>query len=300
MALPCDRLNRPVDPFEVAGRLLRSRDSRRSLSSGHRSGTRGSSRSCAPRSRRWRSACRSGTRLAEPVVDAIRPARPSRLLAQLEPARELVVDRGRQPLDLLGRASSRSAYGESFAAGGSRSPTRGRSRRSRAGRGAASAVAAIRRPGSRRAAPRRARAPPARGGPSSASAASGVSSQTPARFFEPASVRISSPPSSKRSRNAGVLGPSRRRGGTAAARRSSGARAGRARRPRSGTAAASPGARPREAPALERRQRRVERLQRRDVRRAGFLDRERRDGLVELAPPRLHLGQLRHVDLSHG
>jgi hypothetical protein len=42
---------------------------------------------------------------------------------------------------------------------------------------------------------------------SSASAASGVSSQTPARFFEPASVRTSSAPSVKRSRSAGVFGP---------------------------------------------------------------------------------------------
>ena len=39
---------------------------------------------------------------------------------------------------------------------------------------------------------RRGRARPARGAPSSASACSGVSSQTPARFFEPASVRTSS------------------------------------------------------------------------------------------------------------
>src|SRR5262249_17081264 len=42
---------------------------------------------------------------------------------------------------------------------------------------------------------------------SSASSASGRSSQTPARRLAPASVRTSSPPSAKRSRNIGVLGP---------------------------------------------------------------------------------------------
>ena len=50
-----------------------------------------------------------------------------------------------------------------------------------------------------------------------------------------------------------------------------------------------------EAPALERVERRVERLQRRDVRRPGLRDREGRDGVVELAPPRLHLRELGHV-----
>jgi hypothetical protein len=49
-----------------------------------------------------------------------------------------------------------------------------------------------------------------------------------------------------------------------------------------------------EAAALERIERRVEGLQRRDVRRSGVRDRERRHGLVELTPPRLHLRQLRH------
>ena len=42
---------------------------------------------------------------------------------------------------------------------------------------------------------------------SSASVCSGDSSQTPARFFGPASVSTSSPPFSKRSLNAGVFGP---------------------------------------------------------------------------------------------
>ena len=35
----------------------------------------------------------------------------------------------------------------------------------------------------------------------------GDSSHTPARFFDPASVRTSSPPPWKRSRKAGVFGP---------------------------------------------------------------------------------------------
>ena len=52
--------------------------------------------------------------------------------------------------------------------------------------------------------------------------------------------------------------------------------------------------RPREAPALERLERRVDRLQRRDVRRAGTLDRKRADGLVERSAEGLDLGQLGH------
>src|SRR5438034_753476 len=51
-------------------------------------------------------------------------------------------------------------------------------------------------------------------------------------------------------------------------------------------------ARAREAAALQHGERRVERLQRRDVRRPGLRDRERAHRLVELAPPRLHLRQL--------
>ena len=88
--------------------------------------------------------------------------------------------------------------------------------------------------------------------------------------------------------------PSRLPGGTSAVPPSSGGRAGRARRRRSGRGAACRAARRREAPALERRERRVERLQRRDVRRAGFRDRERRDRVRQLSPPRLHLRQFRH------
>src|SRR4051794_35751562 len=43
-----------------------------------------------------------------------------------------------------------------------------------------------------------------------------------------------------------------------------------------------------EAPALELFEWRVERLQRRDVRRPRLRDREGGDGIIELAPPRLH------------
>ncbi len=49
-----------------------------------------------------------------------------------------------------------------------------------------------------------------------------------------------------------------------------------------------------EAPAFERGERRVERLQRRDVRRAGLRDREGRHRVTELAPPGLHLRVFGH------
>jgi hypothetical protein len=51
---------------------------------------------------------------------------------------------------------------------------------------------------------------------------------------------------------------------------------------------APPGAR--EPPALERGERRVEGLERRDVRRPGLLDRECGNRAVERATPGLHLG----------
>jgi hypothetical protein len=44
--------------------------------------------------------------------------------------------------------------------------------------------------------------------------------------------------------------------------------------------------------AFERRERRIDRLERRDVRRAGALDGRRRDERVELTAPRLDFGQL--------
>jgi hypothetical protein len=52
--------------------------------------------------------------------------------------------------------------------------------------------------------------------------------------------------------------------------------------------------RARESSSLERGERRVERLERRDVRRACLRDRKRRDRVGELAPPRFHLGKLGH------
>ena len=54
-------------------------------------------------------------------------------------------------------------------------------------------------------------------------------------------------------------------------------------------------ARAKEPLALEDGERRIERLQRRDVPRAGLCDRERPHRLVERAAKRLHLGQLRHL-----
>src|SRR4051812_17921139 len=50
-----------------------------------------------------------------------------------------------------------------------------------------------------------------------------------------------------------------------------------------------------EATALERVERRVERLQRGDVRRPRTRDGERRDRVVQLTPPRLHLRKLGHA-----
>ena len=50
-----------------------------------------------------------------------------------------------------------------------------------------------------------------------------------------------------------------------------------------------------ELPALQRSQRRVVGLQRRDVRGPRLLDRESRHGVVQLAAPGLHLGILRHA-----
>src|SRR3954453_5114593 len=56
-----------------------------------------------------------------------------------------------------------------------------------------------------------------------------------------------------------------------------------------------PTIRSREPPAVERGERRIERLQRRDVRRPGLLDRKRGDGIVERAAPSFHLWQFRHL-----
>ena len=54
-------------------------------------------------------------------------------------------------------------------------------------------------------------------------------------------------------------------------------------------------------PAVQRRKRRIERLQRRDVRRTGLRDGKRAHRLVELASPRLHLGELGHLtSVVHG
>ena len=92
-----------------------------------------------------------------------------------------------------------------------------------------------------------------------------------------ASVSTSFEPPANSSANAGVFGPFSPAWRNLAVRPSSGARAGRARRRRSERGAASRGALRRGAASFERRERRVECLQRRDVRRTGLRDRERRD-----------------------
>ena len=176
-------------------------------------------------------------------------------------------------------------------------PRRGRCRRSRAGRGAAECS----RRGSRaedfaQALRRRGRAPRGRGAPARPRPPPGVSSQTPARFFAPASVSTSSPPPSNRSRNAGVFGsfsPAPRYRSRPAVIRCTSRTSSPSSVGKQQALAAPLGSR--EPPALQRRQRRVERLQRRHVRRACLLDRERADGLVQRAPPRLDLGEFRHV-----
>jgi hypothetical protein len=59
-------------------------------------------------------------------------------------------------------------------------------------------------------------------------------------------------------------------------------------------------ARARQPPALEGRERRLDRLQRRDVGRPGSLDRSGCDRLVECATPRFDLWQLRNLVLPVG
>ena len=135
-------------------------------------------------------------RLAEVVVDAVGPLVVGALLARLEPSGEL------ESIAADSRATSsesscvETAKGESCAAWRSRSTTLGRSPRSRAGRGAADGGAASRRRGSRRAARRQAERLQAEMREEPASAAAGVRSQTPARFFDPASVRTGCRPPS--------------------------------------------------------------------------------------------------------
>ncbi len=129
----------------------------------------------------------------------------------------------------------------------------------------------------------------------SASAASGVSSQTPARLRRAFSVSTSFEPPASSSANAGVFGPfspalrnlSRPEVMRWMTSTSSPSSVGKKRRlPRRSA--------PLEATSLEGGERRVERLQRGDVRRPGLRDRNGGNRVIELAPPRLHLRKLRH------
>ena len=95
----------------------RSLESRRSLSTGRRSGTAGSSRSCAPRSRRARSACRRRGRARRACCGRGRPARPSR---RARAARGRARARSRSPRParrpVPGTVPGPRAKGDSFAA----------------------------------------------------------------------------------------------------------------------------------------------------------------------------------------
>ncbi len=120
-------------------------------------------------------------------------------------------------------------------------------------------------------------------------------SQTPARFLLPASVRTSWPPSAKRSLKIGVFGPflvgtevAQPTGAHQVDHQNELAVIGREEQ----SLRPPPGAG--EARAVERRERRVERLQRRDVGRSGLLDRASRHLGVEELPPGLDFGQLGH------
>jgi hypothetical protein len=123
-----------------------------------------------------------------------------------------------------------------------------------------------------------------------------VSSQTPARFFFAFSVRTSFEPPANSSANAAscraflpgarILEPAR---GHEVDEEDELAVVGREQEALAAPLGAA------EATALERVERRVERLQRGDVRRPCSRDGEGRHRVVKLAPPRLHLRQLGHV-----
>ncbi len=120
--------------------------------------------------------------------------------------------------------------------------------------------------------------------------ASGVTSHTPARFFLPASVSTSSAPPSKRSaehRRLRLLRARREEAQPPGAHQVDAQDEVVAVDGEEEVLAAPLGAL--QPPAVERRQRRVERLQRGDVRGAGLLDRRRGDERIELPHPRLDL-----------
>ena len=257
-----------------------------------RSGTRGSSRSCARRSRpagagrrRRGTARRGGCGRGRPS----RPSRPGRGGRGRGSAPRRSRRRAARPR--RGESWVESWNGESFAVWrisfDQARPMPAIARWSRR--------SGCSRCGSRaRISPSRSAPSPSASGPrlaSFSSAASGVRSQTPARFFEPPSVRISRPPPSKRTWKAGTFGPFSPEAEVAQPPRAHQvdeqdelAVLGREAEPLA--APLGPG----EAPAFERAQRRVDRLQRRDVSRAGLLDREGADRVVQAAAPRLDLG----------
>ena len=131
-------------------------------------------------------------------------------------------------------------------------------------------LAALAERGSARASARRRRARPARGARDPRPAAPGVTIQTPARFFLPASVRTSSPPSAKRSWNIGRVGaflPGRDVPKAPGAHQVDAEHELAVLGREDEVLPAALGGR--EAAPLERVGPRIERLQRRDVRRAG-------------------------------
>ena len=235
------------------------------------------------------------TGLVEVLVDAVRAFVVRAAFAQLEPAPQL--DRIAEARRSISSSDSSvvSAYGESFAAWrisfahARPMPAIARwSRRSEWSRRefscTISASAAVSR--SSASGPR---------WPSSSSACSGVISHTPARFFEPASVRTSSRSVLECEAKRRLLRPrlaeaepAEASGGHQVDDQDEVAVSGRKQEPLAAPLHAG------EALALERAQGRVDRLQRRDVRGACSGDGEGGDGIVQRPSPRLHFGDFWH------
>ena len=236
-------------------------------------------------------------RLAEPAVDAVgrrRRRRPPRAARGRARARRSSPPRAARPPRRRGRSRARTA--RASPRGGSRSPRRGRCRRSRAGRGAAGAAGATR---ARRISPSALGVEPERLGPEVRELGLGRLG----REQPDAGALLPRVLGEDELRAAGEL--ERERGRLRALPRRPAANFSRPAVIRWTSSTSSPSSvgkrsrlprrsAPRKLPALERGERRVERLQRGDVRRPGLRDRERRHGVVQLAPPRLHLRKLGH------